>query len=82
LVVSNTESRKLVQRPKRKQIQRLINHPLFHQFTVEQAERYLAEKPPGDFIYRPSSRGVNYLTISWKFYKVCRVGASSSAFQC
>lgn len=29
---------------------------------------YLQDKPMGDFIFRPSSKGGNYLNLTWKFY--------------
>ncbi|KAK6463363.1 SH2 domain-containing protein [Scheffersomyces coipomensis] len=43
-----------------------IQHPLYHDFNYKQAEEFLAPKNIGDCIIRPSSKGVQYLTITWK----------------
>lgn len=45
---------------------RNVQHPLFHNFNHKQAEEYLAPQSVGDCVIRPSSRGINYLTITWK----------------
>lgn len=45
---------------------RNVQHPLFHNFNHKQAEEYLAPQSVGDCVIRPSSRGVNFLTITWK----------------
>lgn len=45
---------------------RNIQHPLFHNFNARQAEEYLAPQSVGDCVIRPSSRGPDYLTVTWK----------------
>lgn len=45
---------------------RNIQHPLFHNFNPKQAEEFLAPQAVGDCVIRPSSRGPNYLTVTWK----------------
>lgn len=45
---------------------RNIQHPLFHNFNHKQAEEYLAPQAMGDCVIRPSSRGTNFLTVTWK----------------
>lgn len=45
---------------------RNIQHPLFHNFNYKQAEEYLAPKAIGDCVFRPSSKGPNFLTVTWK----------------
>ena len=45
---------------------RNIQHPLFHNFNHKQAEEFLAPQAVGDCVIRPSSRGQNYLTVTWK----------------
>ncbi|OBA20167.1 transcription elongation factor Spt6 [Metschnikowia bicuspidata var. bicuspidata NRRL YB-4993] len=45
---------------------RNVQHPLFHNFNHKQAEEYLAPQSVGDCVIRPSSRGINYLNITWK----------------
>lgn len=45
---------------------RNIQHPLFHNFNARQAEEFLAPQSVGDCVIRPSSRGPEYLTVTWK----------------
>jgi transcription elongation factor SPT6 len=49
-------------------LNRAIIHPMFKNMTWQEAEKYLADKDPGEYIIRPSSRGYDHLTITWKFY--------------
>lgn len=46
--------------------QRVIKHPLFRPFNATQAEEYLGSQSPGDAVIRPSSKGNDHLTITWK----------------
>lgn len=45
---------------------RNIQHPLFHNFNHKQAEEFLAPQSVGDCVLRPSSKGPNFLTVTWK----------------
>lgn len=45
---------------------RNIQHPLFHNFNHKQAEEFLAPQHVGDCVLRPSSKGPNFLTVTWK----------------
>lgn len=45
---------------------RNIQHPLFHIFNHKQAEEFLAPQSVGDCVLRPSSKGPNFLTVTWK----------------
>ncbi|AOA65286.1 Nucleosome remodeling protein [Komagataella phaffii CBS 7435] len=45
---------------------RVIKHPFFHNMKSKEAEDYLAARPVGDVVIRPSSKGSNHITISWK----------------
>mmetsp|Transcript_8428 Transcript_8428/g.10490 ORF Transcript_8428/g.10490 Transcript_8428/m.10490 type:complete len:1440 (-) Transcript_8428:1627-5946(-) len=45
---------------------RNIQHPLFHNFSYKQAEEFLAPQAVGDCVLRPSSKGPNFLTVTWK----------------
>jgi transcription elongation factor SPT6 len=47
-------------------IKRAIQHPLFHNYDFQQAEEYLAKLPPGEVLFRPSSQGTDYLSLTWK----------------
>ncbi|KAK4168941.1 Oxysterol-binding protein-domain-containing protein [Cladorrhinum sp. PSN259] len=46
--------------------QRVIKHPLFKPFNSTQAEEFLGGQPPGEVVIRPSSKGNDHLTITWK----------------
>ncbi|KAH9900308.1 SH2 domain-containing protein [Xylariomycetidae sp. FL2044] len=46
--------------------QRVIKHPLFRPFNSTQAEEYLGSQGPGDVVIRPSSKGNDHLTVTWK----------------
>jgi len=46
--------------------QRVIKHPLFRPFNSTQAEEYLGSQAPGDAVIRPSSKGNDHLTVTWK----------------
>ncbi|PWN35768.1 uncharacterized protein FA14DRAFT_160784 [Meira miltonrushii] len=45
---------------------RFIRHPDFHNFKAGQAEEYLANAPRGSAVVRPSSKGDDYLAVTWK----------------
>ncbi|KAJ2381958.1 Transcription elongation factor spt6, partial [Coemansia sp. RSA 2603] len=45
---------------------RTIPHPLFKPLSAREAEQYLAARPPGDCVIRPSSRGVDHIAVTWK----------------
>jgi transcription elongation factor SPT6 len=47
---------------------RKITHPKFKNTSVQGALDYLNEKEVGDFLVRPSSKGIDHLTITWKFF--------------
>lgn len=48
---------------------RVIDHPSFKNVSYEQAIKLLEKKPPGDAVIRPSSKGNDHLTITWKVYE-------------
>jgi len=52
---------------KREQIR--VDHPNFRPIDHEAAEKELENADIGDYIVRPSSKGIQYLTISWKVAK-------------
>lgn len=45
---------------------RILKHPYFRNFDARQAEDYLASRDNGEFVIRPSSKGNDHLTITWK----------------
>ena len=48
-------------------IRRKIDHPLFENITFREACTKLAEAEIGECLVRPSSKGTDFLTITWKF---------------
>lgn len=53
--------------PRAKFAQRHVRHPLFHNVSYAEAVTRLQEKPVGDVIIRPSSKGPDCLSITWLF---------------
>lgn len=47
---------------------RKINHPHFKNIGLGVAINYLSEKPDGSFVFRPSSKGSDFINLTWKFY--------------
>jgi transcription elongation factor SPT6 len=45
---------------------RVIKHPMFRPFNSVQAEEYLGTQSRGDCVIRPSSKGPDHLTVTWK----------------
>jgi transcription elongation factor SPT6 len=45
---------------------RTIKHPQFRNFGFREAEKYLANRPQGDLLFRPSSRDKSHLVVTWK----------------
>ena len=46
--------------------QRVVKHPLFRPFNAAQAEEFLGPQGLGDLVIRPSSKGLDHLTVTWK----------------
>ncbi|KAF5296511.1 hypothetical protein FQR65_LT01500 [Abscondita terminalis] len=47
-------------------IKRVIVHPAFHNISFAEAEKCMANMDQGEVIIRPSSKGSDHLTITWK----------------
>lgn len=45
---------------------KIVKHPLFHNFTAKEAEDYLGSYGRGACVIRPSSRGIKHLAVTWK----------------
>jgi len=45
---------------------RAIKHPLFQNLTRVQAQAHLAQRPVGEGLFRPSSKGTDHVTLTWK----------------
>lgn len=50
---------------------RMINHQNFRNFNYTKTIDYLRSGDIGAHVFRPSSQGSNFLTLSWKFYDNC-----------
>ena len=53
----------------RKYISRGIKHPAFKNITFFAALEYLRSRDIGDYLFRPSSKGINNITLTWNFYR-------------
>jgi len=47
-------------------IKRMIDHPMFRNLNHQEAMNYFKDKDVGDFLFRPSSQGLNSLDLSIK----------------
>ena len=63
-----TEEESKKKKKRQTYIKRIIVHPSFHNIDYAKAEKKLAEMNNGDAIIRPSSKGINHLTLSWRVY--------------
>ena len=54
---------------KQKYIKRIIVHPSFHNIDFNRAEKMMSKMNQGDAIIRPSSKGEDHLTLTWKVHK-------------
>ena len=51
-----------------KYIPRIVGHPSFKNIGLQTALDELVHRDIGDYIFRPSSRGTDHITCTWKFY--------------
>jgi len=47
---------------------RNINHPNYKNYNYIQCVEHLKNKEIGDYIFRPSTKSTNIITLSWKYY--------------
>jgi len=47
-------------------LKRPITHPAFQNVSISEAEAFLADKPVGEYVVRPSSKGLQFVSITWK----------------
>lgn len=52
--------------PKQKYVKRVIVHPSFMNMAFGEVEKALAKMEQGEAIFRPSSKGQDHLTVTWK----------------
>ena len=47
-------------------MKRVIAHPSFHNIDYRACEKQMANMEQGDVVIRPSSKGSDHLTVTWK----------------
>lgn len=60
------EAEKKKDKQRKTYIKRVIVHPAFHNISYAEAEKCMANMDQGEVIVRPSSKGADHLTITWK----------------
>nr|KAG5690166.1 hypothetical protein BaRGS_013623 [Batillaria attramentaria] len=60
------EAEKLKQQARQTYIKRVIAHPNFKNIGYKECEKVMANMDQGDVIIRPSSKGSDHLTVTWK----------------
>lgn len=63
-IKTEEDAKKLKQR--QTYIKRVIVHPSFHNISFKEAERLMDQMDQGEVIVRPSSKGSDHLTVTWK----------------
>ncbi|KAK9308785.1 hypothetical protein QLX08_001384 [Tetragonisca angustula] len=63
-IKAEEDAKKLQQR--RTYVKRVIIHPNFHNISFMEAEKLMQTMKQGEAIIRPSSKGVDHLTVTWK----------------
>ena len=59
----------VITRKKRRFIDRPIDHIFFKNVSAEDAEKHLESSENGQFVFRPSSKGTDHLSLTVKFYE-------------
>lgn len=63
---NKTEDEKKREKQRKTYIKRVIVHPAFHNISYVEAEKCMINMDQGEVIIRPSSKGSDHLTITWK----------------
>jgi transcription elongation factor SPT6 len=61
----HTSTKRMMQKSKVRQT-RTVRHPYWQNFDSREAERFLESKPRGEIVVRPSSKGHDHISITWK----------------
>ena len=65
-LLDDEKAGKSMQKYKKKKVTRTVQHPFWHSLDYKHAEKYLADRPRGDCIVRPSTKGNDHISITWK----------------
>ncbi|ESO97932.1 hypothetical protein LOTGIDRAFT_103494 [Lottia gigantea] len=63
---SEKEEEKKKQKARQTYIKRVIVHPSFHNISYAECEKLMANVEQGEVMIRPSSKGADHLTVTWK----------------
>eukprot|EP01022_Parablepharisma_sp_SALTPOND_P008951 TRINITY_DN1373_c0_g1_i2.p1 TRINITY_DN1373_c0_g1~~TRINITY_DN1373_c0_g1_i2.p1 ORF type:complete len:1804 (-),score=237.19 TRINITY_DN1373_c0_g1_i2:8682-14093(-) len=69
---SDVENKRMIEEEKKraaKYVPRRIMHKKFKNLSLLKATDYLSNKDVGEFVFRPSSKGEDHMTLTFKFYK-------------
>lgn len=69
--VEKMEMKKKKEEHKQTYTKRIIAHPQFKNIGYSQAVQLLRDMDIGEAIIRPSSKGNNHLTVTWKISRGC-----------
>jgi transcription elongation factor SPT6 len=64
--MDDEKSGRSIQKIRKNKIIRTVQHPFWHAIDYKGAEKYLASKPRGDVVVRPSTKGNDHISITWK----------------
>jgi transcription elongation factor SPT6 len=67
--VLKVEEKKRRDEHKQSFTKRVIAHPQFHNIGYQECINMLKDMEIGDSVIRPSSKGIDHLTLTWKVYK-------------
>jgi transcription elongation factor SPT6 len=65
-MLDDEKTGKSMQKYKKKKVTRNIQHPFWQGIDYKAAEKYLADRPRGDCVVRPSTKGNDHISITWK----------------
>lgn len=54
------------QKPRQQYVKRVIVHPAFHNISFSEAVKLMDNMDQGEVVVRPSSKGTDHLTVTWK----------------
>ena len=64
--VKEARENKKKKHAKKTYIKRIVVHPSFHNIDFTRAEKMMSKMSQGEAIIRPSSKGADHLTLTWK----------------
>jgi transcription elongation factor SPT6 len=59
----------VTQKKQKQKRTRVINHSFFQNVDYKEAERYLSQRLDGECVVRPSTKGNNHISITWRVYE-------------